>query len=158
MRFFVTFFLLIGFWISLSGLLDLWHLFLGIISCAIVAYLSGDLFFSERPKGKKIREVFNFIGYLPWLLLNVFLANIYVIKLALSPHMERLIRPHIVKFKTQLKGDLALTTFGNSITLTPGTITVKVEEDTFYVHAIDEKVAARLPGEVEMRVGKIFKS
>lgn len=156
MTFIITFFLLLGFWITLSGLFDLWHFGLGILSCSCVAYLSGNLFFRKKPTKKKLKEVLKFSKYVPWLLYNVFLANIYVIRLALSAKVEDLIHPHIVKFKTTLKGDLPLATFGNSITLTPGTITIKIEDDIFFVHAIDLKVAEGLPGEMEEKIGKIF--
>ncbi|PIP08633.1 MAG: protein MnhE, partial [Syntrophobacteraceae bacterium CG23_combo_of_CG06-09_8_20_14_all_50_8] len=52
-----------------------------------------------------------------------------------------------------MKNDLSLVTFANSITLTPGTITVLIKDGYYYVHAIDMKVAGDLPGEMEERVG-----
>ena len=71
--------------------------------------------------------------------------------------MSALIDPHIIRFKTKLKKDLSLMTFGNSITLTPGTITVLIKEGYFYVHSIDKKVAEDLlTGEMEDRVSRIF--
>ena len=140
----------------MSGLFDLWHFGLGIISCALVAYMSNDLLFTDKQVAGKGREVIRLIKYLPWLLYQIYLANIYVVKLALSPRMSDRIYPHIVKFRTKLKKDLSVFTFANSITLTPGTITVLVENDCFYVHAIDQPVAESLPGDMETRVGHIF--
>lgn len=68
-----------------------------------------------------------------------------------------LIDPHIMRFKTKLKKDLALMTFGNSITLTPGTITVLIKEGNFYVHAIDKKTGEDLlTGEMEDKVAHVF--
>ena len=156
MSFAVTFILLLLFWIFMSGLFDLWHFGLGIISCALVAYMSNDLLFTDKQVAGKGREVIRLIKYLPWLLYQIYLANIYVVKLALSPRMSDRIYPHIVKFRTKLKKDLSVFTFANSITLTPGTITVLVENDCFYVHAIDQPVAESLPGDMETRVGHIF--
>ena len=138
MSFAITFILLLVFWIFMSGLFDLWHFGLGIISCALVAYMSNDLLFTDKQVSGKGREVIRLIKYLPWLLYQIYLANIYVVKLALSPRMSDRIYPHIVKFRTTLKKDLSVFTFANSITLTPGTITVLVENDCFYVHAIDK--------------------
>ena len=67
------------------------------------------------------------------------------------------IDPRIIRFKTKLKKDLSLMTFGNSITLTPGTITVLIKEGDFYVHAIDKKVAEDLlTGEMEDKVAHVF--
>ena len=156
MSFAITFILLLIFWIFMSGLFDLWHFGLGIISCALVAYMSHDLLFTDKQVSGKGREIMRLVTYLPWLLYQIYLANIYVVKLALHPRMQDRIYPHIVKFRTTLKKDLAVFTFANSITLTPGTITVLIEDDCFYVHAIDIGVAESLPGDMEKRAGHIF--
>jgi multicomponent Na+:H+ antiporter subunit E len=156
MSFIITFILLLVFWIFMSGLFDQWHFGLGLISCALVAYMSNDLLFTDKQVYGKDREIIRLIKYLPWLLYQIYLANIYVVKIALHPRMQDRIYPHIVKFRTKLQKDLSVFTFANSITLTPGTITVLVEDDCFYVHAIDIGVAESLPGEMETRVGHIF--
>lgn len=156
MAFIVTFFILLTFWIFMSGFFDLWHFPLGIISCALVAYLSHDFLFKDIRSKDKSREVIRFIKYLPWLFYQIVIANIHVAYLALHPNMSRLIDPHIIKFKTRLKKDLSLVTFANSITLTPGTITVLIKEEYYYVHAIGRYVAESLPGDMEKRVGHIF--
>src|SRR4030042_197130 len=148
----VTFIILIGFWIFMSGLFDPWHFGLGLLSCALVSYMSHDLLFRNFKMRTKAIEFGRLIQYLPWLLYQIYLANLYVVKLALSPRMAEKIYPHVVKFKTRLKNDLSLVAFANSITLTPGTITVLLEDDTFYVHAIDIGVAESLPGDMEARV------
>ena len=71
--------------------------------------------------------------------------------------MMDLIDPRIIKFKSKLQSDLARVTFANSITLTPGTITVYVTMDgDFSVHAIDKKSREGLPGEMEARIAKAF--
>ena len=71
--------------------------------------------------------------------------------------MMDLIDPKIIKFKSYLQKDLSLVTFANSITLTPGTITVYISTDGgFSVHAIDKKSAEGLPGEMEARIARAF--
>lgn len=156
MAFTVTFIILFIFWILMSGRFDYFHLSLGIISCAIVARASHDLLFKDIKAKKRHIEVIRFIKYLPWLLHQIVLANIHIAYLALHPRMLKLIDPHIIRFKTRLKKDLSLLTFGNSITLTPGTITVLIKEGHYYVHAIDRFVAEGLPGDMEKRVGHIY--
>lgn len=70
--------------------------------------------------------------------------------------MER-IDPKIIRFRSKLQKDFALVTFANSITLTPGTITVYVSTyGDFSVHAIDEKSRESLPGDMEERIAKAF--
>ena len=144
-------------WILLSGKFDPFHLTLGIISCAIVAFFSGDLLFeSVRLKGLP-RSWVRFILYCPWLLYQIFLANLHVLFLTFHPRMMDLIDPQIFRFRSRLKSDLALVTFANSITLTPGTITVYVSVDgDFSVHAIDQKSKEGLPGEMQIRIARAF--
>jgi multicomponent Na+:H+ antiporter subunit E len=159
MVFLTTFIILYGFWVSLSGLFDFFHLSLGVISCAIVSYVSRDLLFSEKRVGKKhFLQILRFLKYLPWLIYQIILANIHVAYLVLHPKMRQMIDPHIIRFKVGLKTDISITTYANSITLTPGTITVLIQEGYCYVHSIDQKVADDLlTGEMEERVSQIYK-
>jgi len=158
MVFLTTFFILLGFWTVLSGHFDLFHLSLGVFSCALVSRISGNLFFSQgKVKQAHFLQGIRFFRYLPWLLYQIVLANLHVALLVLHPKMMEKIDPHIVRFRTRLKSDLPLTTFANSITLTPGTITLLIHEGYFYVHAIDQKVAEDLlTGEMEQRVAQIY--
>jgi len=155
--FFVTFIILFVIWLLLSGKFDLFHICLGIISCALVSFFSSDLLFpSLKLKGLPIIWL-RFIKYIPWLLYQIFLANIHVLYLTFHPRMMELIDPRIIKFKSKLKSDMSLVTFANSITLTPGTITVYVSIDgNFKVHAIDKASGDPLPGEMEEQIGKVF--
>ncbi|OGW16572.1 MAG: hypothetical protein A3G93_13960 [Nitrospinae bacterium RIFCSPLOWO2_12_FULL_45_22] len=154
MSFLITFIHLYVFWILLSGHFDIFHLSLGVICCALVAYGTHDLVLEGLPIDMHT-EVIRFIKYLPWLVYQIILANIHVAYLALSPKMP--IEPRIIKIKTKLKRDLALVTFANSITLTPGTITVDIKEGVYDVHALSEKVSEDLlSGEMENRVAHIF--
>ncbi len=144
-------------WVLLSGKFDAFHLSLGMISCLIVAYFSGDLLF-ESPQIMRLPGTWlRFIRYVPWLLYQIFLANLHVLYLTFHPRMHDLINPKIINFKSKLYSDISLVTFANSITLTPGTITVYVSGDgEFHVHAIDDQSAQGLPGEMEARVAKAF--
>ncbi|WP_232364069.1 Na+/H+ antiporter subunit E [Desulforapulum autotrophicum] len=145
------------FWVVFSGRFDGFHLGLGVISCAIVSWFVSDLSTPDPRPISMFRLWLNFILYFPWLIWQIFLANIHVLLLVLSPNMMDRIDPHIVKIKTRMRDRLALVTFANSITLTPGTITVNVSiYGDLSVHAIDKESAAGLPGEMERRVAGIF--
>lgn len=155
--FFIVFAVIFPFWLVLSGRFDPFHLSLGVISCAIVAGFSGDLLLSSMGGRNWLKVGKGFLRYIPWLLLQIFLSSLHMLRLALHPRMHELIDPRVVRFKSRLKDELALVTFANSITLTPGTITVFVDLDGhFRVHAIDRACAQALPGEMERRVGAIF--
>lgn len=155
--FVISFFILLIFWIVFSGRFDLFHFTLGVISCSIVAWFLANLSIpNPRPIGM-FRLWLNFILYFPWLIWQIFLANLHVLVLVLSPNMMERIDPHILKIKTRIKDELGLVTFANSITLTPGTITVHISMyGDIKVHAIDKESAASLPGEMEQRVARIF--
>lgn len=95
--------------------------------------------------------------YIPWLLWEIIKANFHLLFIVFHPKMKDLIDPHIIIFKTNLKTDIAITTMANSITLTPGTITVSADSDgVFRVHAIDKASAEALPGKMLDKVAKVF--
>ncbi|MFC1849352.1 Na+/H+ antiporter subunit E [candidate division CSSED10-310 bacterium] len=155
--FIFTFMILFVIWIIFSGRFDSFHLTLGIISCALVAYYSADLLFINPISANLARIWFRFIMYFPWLLYQIFMSNLHVLYLVFHPRMMELIDPRIFKFKSKIKNQYGLLTFANSITLTPGTITVSVSlYGDFTVHAIDEYCRDPLPGEMEARIAKIF--
>jgi multicomponent Na+:H+ antiporter subunit E len=155
----LAFFLFFLFWLLFSGKFDPFHILLGIFSCLIVAYLSGDLIFSGSRVSKIPGLWFRFARYTPWLIYQVFLANIHVLYLVFHPRMLDLIDPKIIHFKSKLKDEMALVTFANSITLTPGTITVSVSVyGDFRVHAIDAPSGEALPGEMEERIAGVFET
>jgi multicomponent Na+:H+ antiporter subunit E len=153
----LTFIVCFATWIILSGRFDAFHLMLGVLSSAIVAGISSDLLFPVVQYKNLPKTAFGFITYIPWLLYQVFLANLHVLYLSFHPRMKELIDPQVVTFQSRLKGDMALLIFANSITLTPGTVTIYVSVlRNFTVHAIDGKSAAGLPGEMEAKIEKIF--
>ncbi|MGD2271223.1 MAG: Na+/H+ antiporter subunit E [Desulfobacterales bacterium] len=155
--FVLTFFVALATWVVLSGRFDLFHLTMGIISCLIVASFSGDLMLSDGRKKGLPSQWLRFIQYLPWLLYQVFLANIHVMYLVFHPKMMDLIDPRIIRFKSKLDREISHLIFANSITLTPGTITVFVSiYGDYAVHAIDQQSGQSLPGEMEKRVSKIL--
>ncbi len=89
--------------------------------------------------------------------MEIIKANFHLLFIVFHPRMKDLIDPHIIVFKTNLKSDMAIATMANSITLTPGTITVSSDSDgVFRVHAIDQESAEALPGEMLDKVNKIF--
>ena len=153
----VTFLIFLCLWILLSGRFDLFHLGLGVISSAVVTLFTGDLFLPELEAKGLLRSWTRFIRYLPWLLYQVFLANLHVLYLVFHPRMMDLIDPRVIRFESRLRKDLSLVTFANSITLTPGTITVYVSVDgDFKVHAIDSRSGELLPGTMESRIAEAF--
>lgn len=157
--FVLTAIILFVIWLLLSGKFDLFHITFGVICSLMVAYFSSDLIFPTLNIRKVIIEWPQFILYIPWLLYQVFLANFHVMYLVFHPRMMELIDPGIIRFRSRLKSEIALTTFANSITLTPGTITVYVTDyGEFEVHIIDQVSGQALPGEMEAKIERIFRT
>jgi multicomponent Na+:H+ antiporter subunit E len=154
--FLVTFVLMFCTWIVLSGNFSGLIIGLGLFSSALVAWFFHDLLFPSISMGHT-RIFIKFTAYIPWLILEIIKANFHLLFLVFHPRMKELIDPHIVTFKTDLKSDLAITTLANSITLTPGTITVNaVREGSFRVHAIDKPSAEGCPGNMLDKVADIY--
>ncbi|MDY6837078.1 MAG: Na+/H+ antiporter subunit E [Thermodesulfobacteriota bacterium] len=147
--------ILFAFWILLSGQFDAFHLTLGAVCCTVAAYLFHDLLFANVRVGDMRVIAARFIAYIPWLIQQIVLSNLHVASVVLRPKMP--IDPQIVTFKTKLETDISSVTLANSITLTPGTITMDIKDGVYYVHALDQKVADDLnAGEMEDRVAHIF--
>ena len=155
--FVLTFLIMFFFWVLFSGKFDFFHIFLGVGSSLIVAAFSKDLLFPSRIKPGFIICWLRFAGYVPWLFYQIFLANLRILYLVFHPRMMELIDPKIINFSTKLTNDISRTTFANSITLTPGTVTINVSVlGKFRVHCIDEISGRSLPGEMEQRIAKVF--
>ncbi|NNE18181.1 MAG: Na+/H+ antiporter subunit E, partial [Myxococcales bacterium] len=95
------------------------------------------------------------LRYLPWLIGRIWKSGFHVSRLILDPALP--ISPRFIRHKTELKSDRELVVLGNSITLTPGTITVEVAPGELLVHAIDEASAVDLTdGVFDAKIGRIF--
>ncbi|HEB02347.1 MAG TPA: cation:proton antiporter [Nitrospirae bacterium] len=156
MGFILTAIITFTFWILLSGFFDAFHIITGMTSSLLVAAFSHRIMF---PRGTdfilEFKRLGRFLLYIPWLMLEILKANIDLVYRTLHPSMP--IDPRIIKFRTDIKEDMGRTTLANSITLTPGTVTLYVTEDgEFTVHAISKKAAdGLLAGEMARRVKRI---
>jgi multicomponent Na+:H+ antiporter subunit E len=148
--------LLFTVWVVFSGFFDLFHLTLGLISCGIITWLSSDLLFEDRSISfsRRIRQAGRLVSYVVWLLWQIVLSNIFLFRLAFAPRDA--VQPQILRYECGLKSDFEKFLLANSITLTPGTVTIKILGGTFYVHAINDVAAAGLDGEMERRIARIF--
>jgi len=153
-RGFIAFIVIFSAWLLWSGHFDTAHIGYGILCSALVATLSTDLLIPAPLSSRTPVVIGRFLRYLPWLFYKIVVANLHMVYLVWNPSK---MRPRIVHFQTNIRSDLAKTTLGNSITLTPGTVTLDVDDDTFTVHAVSDQAAQSLAtGEMEHRVGYTF--
>jgi multicomponent Na+:H+ antiporter subunit E len=154
-RFLALFILLFSFWLLLSTFLDWFHLFFGLLSTALVTLFTYDMVFVNEEGKNNRNKSLRFISYLSWILYQIILANVDVAKRVLDPKLP--IEPNMITFESVLKTDLSKTTLANSITLTPGTVTIDIDENTFLVHAIAKEPADDLlEGTMERKVAHVF--
>ena len=90
------------------------------------------------------------VFYAVVLLIEIIKANISITRLVLAPELN--VEPCLVRFRTPLKTSAARTALANSITLTPGTITVSLEGNEFLVHALNRDIAGGLEGSIFERL------
>lgn len=153
------FLLLFGIWIVFSGQFDAFHLALGLISTALVTAISSNFFFADRSRGirARIREIIRLPWYLCWMLYQILLSNLHILKLALSPGDLPEVEPRLVRIKTELKTDFAKWFLANSITLTPGTITIDIEGDELLIHSISEATTTGVKDDaMQRKIASIF--
>lgn len=155
MSFILTAVIMFAFWILLSGETDIVIIVSCIISSLFVAYISNDLLIGKADIRLGIIRIIRFLKYLPWLMWQIVLSNIDLVKRTLHPGMP--IEPMIIRFNNELTTEMGIVTLANSITLTPGTVTIEANHDEFIVHAIAKGPADGLDGggEMQQRVKRI---
>ena len=125
-------------WPFVDGKMDRQVVIAGLIASILVALLFHDILPKEHRVFISPMRVFWFLVYIPVFFYYVLKANFDVVYRALHPRMP--IKPGIVKIKTVLKTESGITALANSITLTPGTLTVDLTDDGFlYIHWINVK-------------------
>ena len=140
-------------WLILSGHYTFDHtlvLATCVLSCGFVVYLVSRLDIVDE-EGIPIHLARHMVLYIPWLLWAIFKANIDVAKRILSPRLP--IAPRIVRVSGTQKTDLCRVIFANSITLTPGTVSLDLDEEDIVVHALTEEAADDVQsGDMDHRV------
>ena len=153
---FISFILFLSVWLALSGKYDVFHVSLGIISSLIVAYTSRDLINNSNNICKNIKIFIKFLFYIPWLIYQIILSNFMITRIVLSKNVIKNINPRIFTYETVLTSDLAKMFLANSITLTPGTITISVVDNKLTIHALKEEGSIEGVQAIEDKLLKVF--
>ncbi|RAP33017.1 cation transporter [Candidatus Marinamargulisbacteria bacterium SCGC AG-410-N11] len=155
----LAFIILYTFWIIWSGKFYPFYLLIGAVCVLMIIFWFGDLIVvkSKRSLQRRIYSFFRFELYSVWLLWEIVKANIHVVKVSFSRDVRASLEPRMLEFKTTLKTDMQKFLLAQSITLTPGTVSVRINNDVFLVHAITEDTANGVPGEMESRIKNISK-
>lgn len=141
---------LFGIWLLWSGHYTPLVITFGLVSCVGVVLLAGRMRIVDE-EGVPIQLGIKPFLYAVWLVKEIVQANLDVARRILNPRLP--IRPQVIRVKASQQGDLGRVIYANSITLTPGTVSVDVEGDEIVVHALTEEAAAEdASGEMNRRV------
>jgi len=150
--------LLAGLWLVLSPQRDLFHLTLGGAISLVIAWATIGLVGQPPAIGGPELSLglwLRFVTYLPWLGWQVVLSGLHVARIVLDPRLP--VTPALTRIRVRYPSALAKLTLANSITLTPGTVTLDVDGDQFLVHALTEAGRRDLEaGEMGRRVSALF--
>ena len=145
--------LLFFFWIILNGRITTEIIILGLLFAAVIYGFAWKFMGLNLDREKSFWKHFVWgLHYLAILLKEIAIANIAVLKIVLSP--KKKVHPVIVSFDAPLKNHLLQVILANSITLTPGTITVRLYEEKFEVHCLDESMAEGINDSVFVKMLK----
>jgi len=159
-RFLVNWIFLMLVWLAFTSTFAIQEVLIGLITSALISFLSIRLFTCCTLSIFHPVKIFYMIKYLIVFLIALVQSNFDVARRVLTPSLP--INPGIVKFKTKLKTNYSKMVLANSITLTPGTLSVDVKDDTFYIHWIDvkttdpEQAYTDIAGQFEKILLKIF--
>lgn len=140
-------------WILWSGHFTALLLSLGFVSCLVVVLVARRMRVADR-EGAPLEVSLRLVPYLPWLFWEIVKANVDVARRILHPRLP--ISPCIIRVKAGQKRDLGRVIYANSITLTPGTVSVDTQGETITVHALTREAAAGVQtGEMDRRVSRL---
>ena len=149
----IRFCLLFGVWLLWSGHTEPLLLTFGLLSCALTSWLTVRMY-----NRGDVKPTYNLglrpLAYVPWLAWEIVLSNIAVAKVVLSPKMA--IQPRLIRIAAGELTEVGQAIFANSITLTPGTITLDLRLGEALVHALtDEAAEGLIGGEMNRRVAAL---
>jgi len=127
-------------WIIFNGRITLEIFAFGaVISLVMFCFICKYMNYSPQKEWTLYRRILPFCGYLFLLIKEIIIANFAVFKLILN--CNEVIEPIIVHIRPELKSEFCRVILANSITLTPGTITVSIGEEELIVHCLDKSLA-----------------
>lgn len=160
LRFFVTSVLLFGAWLLFTESADAYSLAAGAVASLALGALSYRFFIEEHEAGRRhiLPNPVLLLAYLPYILFRIYAASFVLLWDMLLGRMN----PRVVHFRTRLRSDLARAALCASITLTPGTIAILIDDDHLLVHWFSaqsthsRRVRQTVAGSMEKFLGRIW--
>lgn len=134
------FFVIFALWIIFNGKITVQIGVVGLIlSAALYAFCRKYLGYGGPKKKNFIKRLGYLMEYIVVLIVEIIKANLTVLKMTVSKELD--FEPQLFYFRTDLKETSSRVMLANSITLTPGTITVTLEDDLYCIHCLDKSMA-----------------
>ena len=150
MRLISLFLTLFLFWLALSGHYEPLIIGFGVFSCVLVAWLAHRMDVADR-EGHPIHLGLKSLVYMPWLAWQILKSTVDVTRLILNPALP--IDPEIERLPASQPGAVGHVTYANSITLTPGTVSLELDSGSIEVHALTKALMDDLKtGEMDAKV------
>lgn len=141
MRALVLLIVLSFYWWLLSGRAGIFFVGTGVVCVLFTLYICARLKLIDS-ESVPLQALPGMLFYLPWLLWQVLVANIHVARIVWSPNLD--VQPQMLWVPHKLKTGFGESLYANSITLTPGTVTVDVTDDEILAHALTDETARDL--------------
>jgi multicomponent Na+:H+ antiporter subunit E len=123
---------LLGFWMLLNGSLAPDILVVGLIAAIVITFLFSNSLAVISELSTTPRALIAAVGYVFFFVRELVKSNLNLARIVLSPALP--LNPGIVKVRTRLKSRMGRLLLANSITLTPGTLTVDIDGEWLYIH------------------------
>lgn len=146
-------------WLTLSGHFDFFHISAGLISVVVVLWMNRRImslrcFPDDVSEWEQVRFE-HLLRFLPWLFYEIVQGSLQVASAVLHPKM--LIAPVIIRFRVKLPASGAKVLLGNVITLTPGTVTLGIQDNEFLIHAFRQSSAESIiDGTLPRWIARLF--
>lgn len=141
-------------WIAFTSSFATQELLVGAVITALISILTISIFSCCELPLLCPRSIFYIFVFLFTFLVELVKSNLDIAKRVLTPSLP--INPGVVKFKTNLKTNFSRMVLANAITLTPGTLSLDIIDDTFYIHWVDVKTTD--PEEVHKELAEKFEN
>jgi multicomponent Na+:H+ antiporter subunit E len=144
-----------AFWLVVSASLAPGDLLVGAAVSLLLGWWSARFLWAGQAPQVPARQLLEMLRFLCGLSVDIVQAAFHVARVVADPRLP--IAPVMVVCRTGLKREVSRVAFAHSVTLTPGTLTVDMEEGTFLVHCLSEQFAARIrSGELQRRIARVF--
>jgi multicomponent Na+:H+ antiporter subunit E len=143
------------FWLIVTGSGAPLDLAIGALLSVLIGWWAARTLWGDDAPTLSLRQFGRLLIYVGWLVKEIIVAAVYVAEKVLDPRMP--IEPIVITHRCSMRRDVSRVAFANSITLTPGTLTIDADENTFTIHCLAEEFADSIAsGALERRVVRVF--